>query len=155
VKVTLLCPVSGRRCGRNCEESPENPELAGLCERLGFARMLVALAFLAALAGCGTAATTIASGSSPARPPLCTALLGQIRAFEGQAAASQKNSAVMTGASAATIFGTALRSDAAAFPPTGSLALWTAELDLTRALQAGSAARLNAALGQARAACGG
>lgn len=35
----LLCPVSDRRCTRNCERSPENPALAGLCERLGFAPM--------------------------------------------------------------------------------------------------------------------
>jgi len=35
----LSCPVSGRPCGRNCEQSPENPELAGLCERLGFPPM--------------------------------------------------------------------------------------------------------------------
>lgn len=35
----LVCPVSGRQCERNCEESPENPLFAGLCERLGFAPM--------------------------------------------------------------------------------------------------------------------
>lgn len=34
-----VCPVSGQPCTRNCENSPENPELAGLCERLGFAPM--------------------------------------------------------------------------------------------------------------------
>jgi hypothetical protein len=33
------CPISGEPCGRNCEESPENPELAGLCERMGLAPM--------------------------------------------------------------------------------------------------------------------
>lgn len=37
--VELLCPVSDLPCERNCEESPENPGLAGLCERLGFAPM--------------------------------------------------------------------------------------------------------------------
>jgi hypothetical protein len=36
---SLACPVSGKRCTRDCETSPENTELAGLCERLGFAPM--------------------------------------------------------------------------------------------------------------------
>jgi hypothetical protein len=36
------CPVSGAACTRNCRESPERPELAGLCERLGFAPMRAA-----------------------------------------------------------------------------------------------------------------
>jgi hypothetical protein len=37
-----LCTLSGQPCTRNCEESPENPELARLCERLGFAPMMKA-----------------------------------------------------------------------------------------------------------------
>jgi hypothetical protein len=35
----LLCPASGEHCTRNCGQSPENPALAGLCERLGFTPM--------------------------------------------------------------------------------------------------------------------
>jgi hypothetical protein len=34
-----VCPLSGEPCTRNCEESPEDPELAGLCERMGLAPM--------------------------------------------------------------------------------------------------------------------
>ena len=45
------CPVSGDRCTRNCENSPENPELAGLCERLGFAPMQPAFASAPSVSG--------------------------------------------------------------------------------------------------------
>jgi hypothetical protein len=35
----VLCPLSARPCERDCEDSPGAPQLAGLCERLGFTPM--------------------------------------------------------------------------------------------------------------------
>jgi hypothetical protein len=103
-----------------------------------------------ALAGCGTPAT--ATTAAATRPPQCAALLGQIKAFDDQVTASQKNDDVMSEIGASDAFQLTLRKDAAS--PAVPQKLWTAEGDLTTALQTMNAKSLNTALYQIKAVCG-
>jgi hypothetical protein len=113
---------------------------------LGAVIMIALVVWLCvALAGCGTAA--------PARPAQCAQLLAQIRAFDAQVVASQKSTDVMSELGASSEMQLQLRQDAAS--PAVPQELWTAEDNLTTALQTMNAPKLNTALAEIRAVCGG
>jgi hypothetical protein len=99
-----------------------------------------------ALAGCGTAGTTAA----PARPAQCTALLAQLKSFDAQAVASQKNSDAISLIGESSIMQSELGTDETTAPQP----LKTDESVLAAALQTMNADNLNTSLYQIKAVCG-
>jgi len=98
-----------------------------------------------ALAGCGTAGTTAA-----ARPAQCTALLAQLKSFDAQVVASQKNSDAISLIGESSIMQSELGTDETTAPQP----LKTDESVLAAALQTMNADNLNTSLYQIKAVCG-
>jgi hypothetical protein len=113
---------------------------------LALVAVIVIVVILAiSLAGCGGG-----TAAAPARPAQCAALLAQLKSFDAQVVASQKNTDVISVMGESSVMQAELGDDEKTAPQP----LKTDEAVLAAALQTMNADNLNTSLRQIKAVCG-